>query len=206
LYAAGVFTNGGFEKIVEINPQHPEYVIFAVSGYNGDFGSGPFAPLVERNLLYKRPDNKPYVWTRDIHPYRIYVGVKGRKEDGSAAPADDFLARNGLKYGQLYGFAIDMTVNGPTKGLWRDPFHALNTTKNGDLVRGKWIAQPWRWNGTVTNYAHDGGWDYQLPAAPGLSWWNSLGLDRGGCKSEHASTASRYYDCKLVAPMPTDKL
>lgn len=37
-YAAGVFTQGGFEKIVEINSQHPDYVMFAVSGYTGAFG------------------------------------------------------------------------------------------------------------------------------------------------------------------------
>lgn len=31
-YAIGAMTNGGFEKIVEINPLHEDYVIFSVSG------------------------------------------------------------------------------------------------------------------------------------------------------------------------------
>ena len=31
-YALGVFTLGGFEKIVEINSMHPDYVMFAPSG------------------------------------------------------------------------------------------------------------------------------------------------------------------------------
>ena len=95
-----------------------------------------------RNAGYgPRPDGKNYTWPKDIVPYRIYVGkdpfdaaplrlkygispmccgpgVKGKLEDGSDAPADDFLARNGFKYGQIYGFAIDMTNttvrSGPT--------------------------------------------------------------------------------------------
>ena len=32
LHAVGSFSQGGFEKNVEINSQHPDYVIFAVSG------------------------------------------------------------------------------------------------------------------------------------------------------------------------------
>ena len=35
LHAVRGFTMGGFEKQVEINSQHPDYVIFASSGYNG---------------------------------------------------------------------------------------------------------------------------------------------------------------------------
>ena len=37
IYAVGAFGQGGYEKIVEINSQHPEYVMFALSGYNGPF-------------------------------------------------------------------------------------------------------------------------------------------------------------------------
>jgi hypothetical protein len=112
--------------------------------------------LAMRNEEYgPRTDGKPYVWPENIVPFRMYVGVKGKREDGTDAPADDFLARNGLRYGNLYGFAIDMK-NGtsPSGGLWRDEWH--KTAQNGDYVPGKWIAQPWRWDGVVRNFQHDG--------------------------------------------------
>eukprot|EP00536_Pseudo-nitzschia_multiseries_P001605 jgi/Psemu1/322147/estExt_fgenesh1_pg.C_210001 len=123
LHAVGVFSNGGFEKIVEINSQHPDYVMFSISGYTGNF-EGYSAELDARNAEYKRTDGKDYVWTNNIHPARIYVGVKGKLEDGSDAPEDDFLARNGLKYGKIYGYAVDMgEPYRQSKGLWRDEFH-----------------------------------------------------------------------------------
>ena len=31
-YALGVLTQGGFEKIVELNPMHPDYIVLAISG------------------------------------------------------------------------------------------------------------------------------------------------------------------------------
>ena len=128
-------------------------------------------------------------------PYRVYVGIKGKLEDGTDAPEDDFMARNGFKYGNIYGFAIDMTnttnSTGPTAGVWRDEFHKSAT--NGDFVPGKWVAQPWRWDGEVKNFQHDGSWDYQNPppgaeaggALEGYHWWMSKGPDEGGCKTEH---------------------
>ena len=80
--AVGSVTNSGFEKIVELNPQHKDYVILGVSGYNGAF-NGNSAELAGRNAHYgSRPDGKAYVWTQNIVPYRIYVGVKGKMEDG----------------------------------------------------------------------------------------------------------------------------
>jgi hypothetical protein len=120
-------------------------------------------------------------------------------EDGSKAPASDFLARNGLRYGQIYGYAIDMTSTGPTKGAWRDAAHKNAT--NGLTVPGQWVAQPWRWNGTVTDFQHDGSWDFQLPV-PGLAdykWWNSAGYDAAGEKCEHLSPVSNsaWLVCRL---------
>ena len=51
-------------------------------GYNGAFGSYP--KVVEnRNTVYgNRTDGNPWVKPENIHPYRIYVGKKGFKEDG----------------------------------------------------------------------------------------------------------------------------
>jgi len=220
MYAIGVLTNGGFEKSVELNPTSPDYVILGVSGYNGPYDNSDIIPgetLIPQNVLDlrnaeygPRPDGKNYSWPKDIVPFRIYVGVKGKLEDGSDAPADDFLARNGLKYGQMYGFAIDMrnitteatnttnatTIQGPTAGVFRDEWH--KTATNGNMVPGKWIAQPWRWTGEVRNFQHDGSWDYQLPPPgteagselEGYMWWNSKGIDDGGCKTEHVSSVS----------------
>ncbi len=221
LYAAGVFSLGGFEKLAEINPQSPDHVMFGVSGtsklekgqisfvfthlpsdlflllsdiqfvgYNGDY-SGYHPALLARQEEYGlRPDGNEYVWCNNIVPYRMYVGVKGLMEDGSRAPDDDFLARNGLRYGQIYGFAIDMTEDGPTQGMWRDEFHSNATfAYNGAKVEGKWVAQPWKWDGEVRNFEHDGSWDFQLPV-PGMKdykWWNSAGYDEGGAKTEHLS-------------------
>lgn len=34
-YAVGSVTNSGWEKIVEMNPMHTDYVILSLSGYNG---------------------------------------------------------------------------------------------------------------------------------------------------------------------------
>jgi hypothetical protein len=44
MYAVGALTNGGFEKNVEINSQHPDYVMIAISGYNGAFDNGDVLP------------------------------------------------------------------------------------------------------------------------------------------------------------------
>jgi len=215
LYAVGSFTMGGFEKIVEINPTSPDYVMFGVSGYNGAFDIDTLIPdedIIPQNVLdlrdaeyAPRPDGANYSWTKDIVPFRIYVGVKGKLEDGSDAPDDDFLARNGLKYGQMYGFSIDMrnttlangtVIAGPTEGVFRDAWHKKAT--NGDMIPGKWIAQPWRWNGEVRNFQHDGSWDYQSPPPgtdegemmEGYMWWNAKGISEGGCKTEHLSPVS----------------
>ena len=134
-----------------------------MSGYNGNIDHNieyngkdliPDHVTALRNANYTRDDGNPYVWPKDIVPYRIYVGLKGKLEDGSDAPEDDFLARNGFKYGQLYGFATDMSETGPTRGIWRDEWHKIAT--NGDEVVGKMIAQPWRWDGEVRNFEHDG--------------------------------------------------
>ena len=84
-YSAPALGQSGYEKILPINPNHPDYVVMVMAGYN--HGVEP-APL------------------------RIYVGKKGLDADGKAissmAPArDQFLARNGLLYGKIYGLAVE---------------------------------------------------------------------------------------------------
>jgi hypothetical protein len=153
--------------------------------------------LDARNTKYGlKPDGTQYVWTENINPVRIYVGLKGYKEDGTLADPSDFLARNGLRYGQMYGYAINMTSSGPSKGLFRDQFHLSVDASNGKEIKGKWIAQKWRWNGTVTNFEDDGAWDYQLPTGvQDYVWWNAGGVNVTGFKSEHGSPVS--LSCKI---------
>ena len=54
---------------------------------------------------------------------------------GTDAPADDFLARNGLRYGKVYGFATDMNAMADAQALFRDAYHRCR--ENGSKVAGK---------------------------------------------------------------------
>ena len=197
MWAVGSFSLGGFEKQSEFNSQHPDYVMFGISGYNGDYsgsdGFGMSAIMEAKRAFYgeNRTDGMPWVLPENIHPYRVYLGAKGYMEDCvTQAPASDFLARNGFRCGQIYGFAVDMSATGPTGGQWRDEFHRDAT--NGQSVPGRWVAQPWRWNGTVVDFQHDGSWDFQndVPGFPDLQWWNANGRDSAGAKCEHLSPVS----------------
>lgn len=81
-YAVGSVTNSGFGKIVEVNPQHKHYVILGVSGYNGAYNNRN-AEVDARNAEYgNRPDGTPYVNPQNVCPARIYIGMKGKMEDG----------------------------------------------------------------------------------------------------------------------------
>lgn len=83
-YTAPALGQTGYEKIMPINPQNPDYVVLVLAGYN--HGQEP-APL------------------------KIYVGLKGAGVDGEplaedANERDRFLARNGLLHGKIYGMAV----------------------------------------------------------------------------------------------------
>jgi hypothetical protein len=188
MYATGVFTMGGFEKIVEVNCGHTAYVCFGVSGYNGEFDLNAAAAAARKNALGKRPDGTDYVRTQNIVPARIYVGVKGRNALGQ--PATDFLSRNGLAYGQVYGFATNVAQT--TAGRYQDDWHK-NQALPGNTVAGAYYPIDWRWNGTVTSFLHDGSWAFQHKTSDNTYFWNSGGnaagstFDRPGCKTEHNS-------------------
>lgn len=171
LYATGVFTLGGMEKIVEVNCGHPDYVCFSPSGYNGAFGVS--SPLRQGT----RPDGTSYVWPQDIVPARLYVGKKGVNAAGEAS--DHFLARNGLMYGQLYGFAQNYT------SLSRDHWHKAENRTNGDYVEGGFYPIDWRWDGQVKPFTQDGSWFFQHLTYDGLEFWNGQGRDTSGFKAEH---------------------
>lgn len=190
LHAVGVFGQGGFEKNVEMNSQTENYVVFGTSGYNGDFNvSSENVVLDARIAEYEHPDGAEWVWTENIAPMRVYVGLKGKMEDGTDADADNFLARNGLRYGKLYGFAVDLSEDGPTGGLFRDEFHKSEAANNGAMIPGKMIAVQWSWDGIVKDFQHDVSWEYQVLPEPiddiQYTWWNAGGLNVSGCKTEH---------------------
>jgi len=187
-YAVGVFAQGGFEKIVEVNCGSPNHVCFAVSGYNGAFGiSDPSFIVNKRNALGKRSDGTDFGWTQNVVPARLYVGVKGRNAQGQVAA--DFLSRNGLAYGKMYGFSTDIATT--TGGLWRDAFHQdASKAANGATVAGHFARVNWQWDGVVRNFEYDGGWEWQdapLGAASGEKFWTAEGPDSDGKKTEHLS-------------------
>jgi len=188
-YAAGAFTLGGFEKIVEFNCGHPDYVCFAPSGYNGNFGVDGAAEATRKNAIGKRPDGSNYVFPKYIVPARVYVGVKGR--DAKGAVATDFLSRNGLAYGKVYGFATDVAQT--TGGRFQEDWHK-NVAVNGDTVAGGFYPIDWQWDGEVKDFLYDGSWDFQHKTSNNLYFWNQGGSapgstfeTYGSCKTEHNS-------------------
>ncbi|TLP49141.1 calcium-binding protein [Cohaesibacter sp. CAU 1516] len=83
-YTVPALGQTGYEKLAPLNPQHPDYVLIVASGYNHDVEPAPL---------------------------KVYVGKKGVGVDGKPLPSDaserdQFLARNGLLYGKLYGLAL----------------------------------------------------------------------------------------------------
>ena len=170
-YATGVFTLGGFEKIVEVNCGIPGYVCFSPSGYNGAFG---VAEPLRQEL---RPDGMPYVWPENIVPARLYIGKKGFNAKGEE-DNENFLSRNGLAYGQLYGYGV---MNGT---MDRDAWH--RQAANGDVVEGAFYPLEWRWDGEVKNFLYDGCWAFQHPVDNGTGhFWTANGPDSAGSKTEH---------------------
>ncbi|HZW01496.1 MAG TPA: hypothetical protein VFF55_08000, partial [Candidatus Deferrimicrobium sp.] len=83
-YTAPALGQSGYEKLMPINPGHPDYVVIVLAGYNHDVEPAPL---------------------------KIYVGRKGLDASGAPIAADaperdQFLARNGLLYGKIYGLAL----------------------------------------------------------------------------------------------------
>ena len=181
-YAVGVFTLGGFEKIVEVNCGHVDYTCWSPSGYNGNFGVDKTDPSNIKGGT--TADGNAFVWPQDICPARLYIGMKNRDATG-AYDATSFLARNGLAYGQLYGFGTDIDTT--TGGLYRDDWSKVSTRVNGDSVAGAFYPINWRWDGTVTDFKQDGSWEFQELTSDGYPFWNSGGRQTAGKKTEHNS-------------------
>ena len=191
-YAAGVFTLGGFEKIVEVNCGHPDYVCFSPSGYNGAFSVDGTSEAARKNAMGKRPDGTDYVFPQNVCPARLYIGKKGYNAKGE--PATDFLSRNGLAYGHLYGFATNQAgaaYDASNSDSGRDGWHKTEGRANGDTVSGAFYPIDWQWDGEVKTFMYDGSWSFQhKPDSTDstIEFWNPYGNDgTGGKKTEHNS-------------------
>jgi hypothetical protein len=77
IYATGAFGMGGYEKIVEFSCGVTNYVCFAMSGYNGNFGGN--AAILARKQAQQplRADGTAWVHPQNIVPVRVYIGAKG---------------------------------------------------------------------------------------------------------------------------------
>lgn len=85
-YTAPALGQSGSERIMPINPPHPDYVVMVLAGYKHDIEPAPL---------------------------EIYLGKKGADLAGlpissSANERDQFRARNGLLHDKIYGLAVAM--------------------------------------------------------------------------------------------------
>jgi len=86
-YTVPALGQTGYEKLLPMNPGHPDYVLVICAGYNHD---------------------------QEPAPLKVYIGRKGFDAAGNAVDQDDpsvperdkFLARNGLLHGMIYGMAV----------------------------------------------------------------------------------------------------
>ena len=83
-YTVPAMGQSGYEKMMPINPGHPDFVVVVLAGYNHDVEPAPL---------------------------KIYIGKKGVGVDGEpiaadASERDQFMARNGLLHGRIYGLAL----------------------------------------------------------------------------------------------------
>lgn len=134
-YTVPVLGQGGYEKILPINPGHEDYVVMVLSGYNHD---------------------------KSV-PNRIYIGIKDKLANGTtidyntASARDSFLARNGLLHGKIYGLALsDATYTtlkidpDADKDLLIDDLSAdsyLKSASAPDNIQGRFYGTSYQWEG-----------------------------------------------------------
>lgn len=134
-YTVPVLGQGGYEKLLPINPGHKDYVAMVLSGYNHD---------------------------KSV-PNRIYIGIKDKLADGTAinyntaSARDSFLARNGLLHGKIYGLALSdatyttLGINPDAdKDLLIDDLSADSYLKSAtapDNIQGRFYGTSYQWGG-----------------------------------------------------------
>jgi hypothetical protein len=178
MYTVPAMGQSGYEKPVPLNTLHADYTALVLSGYNYDYS---------------------------VAPLKIYIGVKGMDSDGTPIDAnaperDQFLARNGLLYGQIYGLAVEDSVLTGTLGietidLTAKMIDAYLLDENApDTFSARFVASSYRWEGwDSTPAVRDTEvmrWESET-AMPGWSWFN------GDTKTEHGfydpdETKARY--------------
>ncbi len=131
-YAVPALGQSGYEKILPINPGHPDYVVMVMAGYNHDIEPAPL---------------------------RIYIGKKGVDENnqkvdqqGNASDRDKFLARNGLLYGKIYGMALansDYAQLGITKIDTAEKMldNYMTNVHAPDRFKVKFVPTSYQWKG-----------------------------------------------------------
>ena len=196
MYAVGVFGLGGFEKVVEFNCGHADFTCFSISGYNGNFGDSNATKAIlarKKAVSPKRKDGSDWVYPQNIVPIRMYIGRKGYTEKGAkcstATTGCTFLERNGLAFGQVYGFAV------PNATKDRDAFHKNNvrTNTDGHKVTGAYFAPiAWKFNSSnIQNVEYTDMWEFQeppvMPSSITGDWkfWTPAGRNAPGDKTEH---------------------
>ena len=140
-YTAPALGQSGYEKIVPINPQSNDYVVMVLSGYN---------------------------YYYDPAPIRIYIGQKGVNAQGesidnqTSSAQEQFLARNGLLHGQIYGLSINQETSnamGMTSNFWtREATVNIDDNTNGlkeyltndsgpNQFKGRFYPTSYKWEG-----------------------------------------------------------
>ncbi len=177
-YTAPALGQTGYEKLMPINPQHKDYVVIVGAGYNHN---------------------------QEPAPLKIYVGMKDRLADGSeidystANERDAFLARNGMLYGRIYGFAMP-TESYAALGLEANPAAKMmdEYLQNADApntFEGRFYPTSYQW----------GGWDNPVAVKDTeMMLWEQAGEQpdgytffNGDSKAEHPAvdpdiTRTRY--------------
>lgn len=177
-YTAPALGQTGYEKLMPINPQHEDYVVIVGAGYNHN---------------------------QEPAPLKIYVGMKDRLADGSeidystANERDAFLARNGMLYGRIYGFAMP-TESYAALGLEANPAAKMmdEYLQNADApntFEGRFYPTSYQW----------GGWDNPVAVKDTeMMLWEQTGEQpdgytffNGDSKAEHPAvdpdiTRTRY--------------
>ena len=177
-YTAPALGQTGYEKLMPINPQHEDYVVIVGAGYNHN---------------------------QEPAPLKIYIGMKDRLADGSeidystANERDAFLARNGMLYGRIYGFAMP-TESYAALGLEANPAAKMmdEYLQNADApntFEGRFYPTSYQW----------GGWDNPVAVKDTeMMLWEQAGEQpdgytffNGDSKAEHPAvdpdiTRTRY--------------
>ena len=181
-YTAPALGQTGYEKLMPLNPGHQDYVVVVCAGYN---------------------------YNVEPAPLKVYIGKKGVDASGqplagSENARDQFLGRNGLLYGKLYGIAVletdlsgSLGILSPSQGRKLMDEYVLNSTAS-DTFDAKYFPTSFQWAGwdnpVGVENTEMNRWVTESPAESGYLFFN------GDTKTEHPAldpdlTQHRYIQC-----------